>query len=150
MSIVVLAAVSIFGVMYFTKSFCRGEDGGSGGMTGPNGSLCFPGFENFMKEFDQSADAKETDPDPGAVPEGEDDTTPEEDPEAPAPMPEDDKPPSHHNYQKRTTAQQAADPSNKCVGKTGQAYLDCYNKAYKAKFAQAYYTSKIRNSITVA
>ena len=44
MTMLVLAAVGFFGFYYFTKMGCKGEDNETG-MTGPSGSLCFPGFE---------------------------------------------------------------------------------------------------------
>lgn len=42
----ILAAIGFFSIYYFTKMGCNGEDNGNG-LTGPEGSLCFPGWEAF-------------------------------------------------------------------------------------------------------
>ena len=39
LTIIALAGTLIFGFMYFTKQFCKGEEGGAGGMTGPAGFI---------------------------------------------------------------------------------------------------------------
>lgn len=43
MTVLTLAAIGFFGVYYFSKMGCKGD--GENGLTGPEGSLCFPGFE---------------------------------------------------------------------------------------------------------
>lgn len=42
-TLLITVAALFFGFFYFTKMGCKGD--GSNGMTGPDGSLCFPGFE---------------------------------------------------------------------------------------------------------
>lgn len=41
----ILAAIGFFSIFYFTKMGCKGD--GANGMLGPDGSLCFPGWEAF-------------------------------------------------------------------------------------------------------
>lgn len=42
-TLLVAAGIAVFGFMYLSKEFCKGEEGANGGMTGPSGSLCYSG-----------------------------------------------------------------------------------------------------------
>ena len=151
LTIVATVGAVLFAGWFLLGEGCKGVEGGTG-MTGPDKPLCFNWEEIQARLKGEGADAGETAPPEGGADAGgeEDGGGGDEDGGGGDEDKEPAKPPSHHNYKRRTEAQQAADPSNKCAGMTGKAYLDCYNKAFKAKYAQSYYTNRIQSSITVA